>query len=99
MIAPAELVNDASLTPLARLLGVWLRSRPPEWTTNERAMCEAMKVKDPKTVRKALHELYESGWAKLEANRGPHGHAYQYVYLVLRDGRFRRTTGNIPGST
>lgn len=88
-VIPSDLINDASLSPLARLLGIWLRSRSTGWTTNEVAMCQAMKVKDPKTVRNALRELYDSGWAKLETNRGPHGHVYQRVYMVRRDGRFR----------
>lgn len=91
-VIPTDLINDESLSPLARLLGVWLRSRSPQWTTNEAAMCQAMKVKDPKTVRKALRELYDSGWAKMATNRSAEGRAYQYVYMVRRDGRFRTRT-------
>lgn len=89
-VIPNELIDDDSLSPLARLLGIWLRSRPERWTTNERAMCLAMGVKDRRTIRAALQELYKSGWAKLDVNTTDDGRVYQYVYLTLRSGRFRR---------
>lgn len=89
-VIPNELIDDNSLSPLARLLGIWLRSRPERWTTNERAICLAMGVKDRRTVRAALQELYKSGWARLDTNNTDDGHIYQYVYLTLRNGRFRR---------
>lgn len=87
-VIPNELIDDVKISALARMLGIWLRSRPGKWTTNEAAMCKAMGVKDPKTVRKALHELYEHGWARLETNRSEEGLVYQYVYMVRRGGRF-----------
>lgn len=98
-VIPNDLIDDASLSPLARLLGIWLRSRPKGWTTNEIAMCQAMGVKDPKTVRKALHELYASGWAKLDTRKSEQGRLFQYVYKVRRSGRFRVIGGNIPAVT
>ena len=88
VVIPNELIDDIRLSPLARMLGIWLRSRPKGWTTNETAMCRAMGVKSPKTIRSALRELYETGWAKRESNEGPDGRIYQHVYLTLRAGRF-----------
>ncbi len=102
-VIPNDLIDDARLSPLARLLGIWLRSRPKRWTTNEAAMCQAMGVKDPKTVRKALHELYDTGWAKLGTKKSADGRVYQYVYKVRRAGKFRvpqkSIGGNIPPVT
>ncbi|MCG7607141.1 helix-turn-helix domain-containing protein [Mycobacterium sp. CnD-18-1] len=88
-VIPNDLIDDIRLSPLARMLGIWLRSRPRDWTTNEVAMCRAMKVKDPKTIRKALRELYDTGWAKRVTNESD-GRAYQHVYMTLRSGRFKR---------
>lgn len=69
-VAPNDLINDFTLSSYARMLYIYMASKPDGWVFNNSDLMNAIGVKSSKTFRKYLAELLAHGWiTRSEQNR------------------------------
>ncbi len=66
---PNQLIEDERLKPLSRFLFIYMASKSDDWTFFHTHLQKAMQMNDPRTFRKHVNELLQTGWLSRERTR------------------------------
>lgn len=80
-VAPNDLINDSSLSTVARFIYVFMASKPDDWEFWLKAMANSLNM-NVKTLRKYMKELEQSGWLTNEGQINYNGQFGSNKYII-----------------
>jgi hypothetical protein len=81
-VVPNELINDLSISAVARFLFVYMASKPDDWDFYQNELMNATGIKDPRTFRRHMSELIGPGWITRERTRAEGAQFSSYDYTL-----------------
>ena len=89
---PNELINDLSISPVARFLFVYMASKPDDWDFYQTELMKATGIKDPRTFRRYVSDLTESGWITRSRTRTEGAQFSSYDYTLHEKPQCKKCT-------
>lgn len=91
-VVPNELINDLSISAVARFLFVYMASKPDDWDFHNNELMKATGIKDPRTFRRHMSELITPGWISRERTRAEGAQFSSYDYTLHEKPRCKKCT-------
>lgn len=91
-VVPNELINDLSISPVARFLFVYMASKPDDWDFYQTELMNATGIKDPRTFRRYMSELTDPGWITRSRTRAEGAQFSSYDYTLHEKPECKKCT-------
>lgn len=81
-VAPNELINNREIDARARFIYVYMASKPDGWKFNNTDLMNACGIKDPRTFKKLMDQLVNTGWIEKTPQNREGGKFSTFDYII-----------------